>query len=126
MANKVLGFFMVVAVAGVALGSLWLSTPGDADASEHSATRSFSSSSVAPGEEITVAITVTNVEEMGEVTLWAGMDALTMAPQVSDTITGAVMDPDGGVMGESWQWSRTMDAADMNSWMPTPRLRCSA
>ena len=67
---------------------------------------------------ITVTITVTNVEEMGEVTLWAGMDALTMAPQVSDTITGAVMDPDGGVMGESWQWSRTMDAADMNSWMP--------
>ena len=37
---------------------------------------------------ITVTITVTNVEEMGEVTLWAGMDALTMAPQVSDTITG--------------------------------------
>ena len=67
---------------------------------------------------ITVTITVTNVEEMGEVTLWAGMDALTMAPQVSDTITGAVMDPDGGVMGESWQWSRTMGAADMNSWMP--------
>ena len=58
---------------------------------------------------ITVTITVTNVEEMGEVTLWAGMDALTMAPQVSDTITGAVMDPDGGVMGESWQWARTMD-----------------
>ena len=67
---------------------------------------------------ITVTITVTNEEETGEVTLWAGMDALTMAPQVSDTITGAVMDPDGGVMGESWQWSRTMDAADMNSWMP--------
>ena len=67
---------------------------------------------------ITVPITVTNEEETGEVTLWAGMDALTMAPQVSDTITGAVMDPDGGVMGESWQWSRTMDAADMNSWMP--------
>ena len=65
-----------------------------------------------------ITVTITNVEEMGEVTLWAGMDALTMAPQVSDTITGAVMDPDGGVMGESWQWSRTMDAADMNSWMP--------
>ena len=32
--------------------------------------------------------TVTNVDEMGEVTLWAGMDALTMAPQVGDTITG--------------------------------------
>ena len=61
---------------------------------------------------------VTVVDEMiGEVTLWAGDDALTMAPQVGDTITGAVMDPDGGVTGESWQWSRTMDTADMSSWM---------
>ena len=56
-------------------------------------------------------------EMMGEVTLWAGTDALTMAPQVGETITGAVMDPDGGVTGETWQWSRTMDTADMNSWM---------
>ena len=46
---------------------------------------------------ITVTVTVTNVEEPGMVTLWAGTDALTMAPQVGDTITGAVMDPDGGV-----------------------------
>ena len=70
---------------------------------------------------ITVTITVTNAEETGEVTLWAGDDALTMAPQVGDTITGAVMDPDGGVTGESWQWSRTMDDMDsrgMDSWMP--------
>ena len=66
---------------------------------------------------ITVTITVTNVDEMGEVTLWAGTDALTMAPQVGDTITGAVMDPDGGVTGETWQWSRTMDTANMSSWM---------
>ena len=65
-----------------------------------------------------VTITVTNEEEMGEVTLWAGTDALTMAPQVGDTITGAVMDPDGGVMVESWQWSRTMTPDMMDSWMP--------
>ena len=66
---------------------------------------------------ITVTITVTNVDEMGMVTLWAGTDVpLTMAPQVGDTITGAVMDPDGGVTGESWQWARTMDTADMSSW----------
>ena len=57
----------------------------------------------------TVSVRVTNEEEMGEVTLWAGADALTMAPQVGDTITGAVMDPDGGEMVESWQWSRTID-----------------
>ena len=74
---------------------------------------------------ITVPIAVTNEEETGEVTLWAGMDALTMAPQVGDTITGAVMDPDGGVTGETWQWSRTMDdmdsrdmdSRDMDSWV---------
>ena len=66
---------------------------------------------------ITVTITVTNVDEMGEVTLWAGEDPLTMPPQVGDTITGAVEDDDGGVTGEMWQWSRTMDTADMSSWM---------
>ena len=64
-----------------------------------------------------VMVMVTNVDEMGEVTLWAGADPLTMAPQVGETITGAVMDPDGGVTGESWQWARTMDKADMSSWM---------
>ena len=64
----------------------------------------------------TMMVTVVD-EMMGEVTLWAGDDALTMAPQVGDIITGAVMDPDGGVTGESWQWSRTMDTADMSSWM---------
>ena len=66
---------------------------------------------------ITVTITVTNVDEPGMVTLWAGTVALTMAPQVGDTITGAVDGPDGGVTGEMWQWSRTMDTADMSSWM---------
>ena len=60
----------------------------------------------------------TNVEEMGEVTLWASAtEALTMAPQVGDTITGAVMDPDGGVTGESWQWARTKTPAMMDSWV---------
>ena len=67
----------------------------------------------------TMMVTVV-VEMMGEVTLWAGDDALTMAPQVGDIITGAVMDPDGGVIGESWQWSRTTDTADMSSWMDIP------
>ena len=67
-------------------------------------------------DTITVTITVTEAgEQMGEVTLWDGTDALTMAPQVGDTITGAVMDPDGGVTGETWQWSRTMDKAGV--WM---------
>ena len=70
---------------------------------------------------ITVTITVTNVDEMGEVTLWAGTDALTMAPQVGDTITGAVIDPDSGVTGETWQWAKTKTPAMMDSWMPIDR-----
>ena len=70
-------------------------------------------------DTITVTITVTEAEEqMGEVTLWAGAVRLTMAPQVGDRIMGAVMDPDGGVTGESWRWSRSMDTADKSSWMP--------
>ena len=47
-------------------------------------------------------------------------DALTMAPQVGGrhNNVGAVMDPDGGVTGESWQWARTMTPANMMaSWM---------
>ena len=67
---------------------------------------------------ITVTITVTNEEEMGEVTLWDGMDPLTTPPQVGDTITGAVMDQDGGVTGETWLWAKTMTPDMMDSWMP--------
>ena len=65
----------------------------------------------------TVSVRVTNEEEMGEVTLWAGADALTMAPQVGDTITGAVMDPDVPVNVTAWQWARTMTPDMMDSWM---------
>ena len=65
-------------------------------------------------DEHDVMVTVTDVEEMGEVTLWAGTVALTVPPQVGDTITGAVMDPDGGETGETWQWARS---TDMSSWM---------
>ena len=66
-------------------------------------------------DTITVTITVTDAEEqMGEVTLWDGMDRLTTPPQVGDTITGLVEDPDGGVTGASWQWAR-MDTAGV--WM---------
>ena len=50
---------------------------------------------------------------MGEVTLWASASVpLTMAPQVGETITGAVMDPDGGEMVESWKWARSMNMTD--------------
>ena len=68
-------------------------------------------------DRITVNITVTNVDDMGEVTFWVGSVALTMPPQVDEAITGLVVDPDGGVMGETWQWAKSMDMTDMNSWM---------
>ena len=66
---------------------------------------------------ITVTITVTNEEETGEVTLWLGTVALTTAPSVNDTITGAVMDPDVPVNVTAWQWARTMTPDVMASWM---------
>ena len=82
MGNKVLALLMVIAVAGVALGSLWPLTPGDADASGHSATRSFSSSSVDPGEEITVTIRADNYGGLARIveTLPAGFTS----PDASD------------------------------------------
>ena len=67
MGNKVLALLMVVAVAGVVLSNLWPSTPGNVDASGHSATRSFSSSSVDPGEEITVTIRADNYGGLGRI-----------------------------------------------------------
>ena len=67
-------------------------------------------------DEHDVMVTVTDVEEMGEVTLWAGTVALTVPPQVGETITGLV-DDDDGVTGESWQWSRTTTPDMMASWM---------
>ena len=67
MSKTVLALLMVVAVAGVALGSLWLSDPGDADASGHSATRSFSPSSVAPGETVTVTIVARDYGNLGRI-----------------------------------------------------------
>ena len=67
-----------------------------------------------PADSIDVTVMVTAVGEMmGEVTLWAGAVPLTMAPQVGDPITGAVMDPDGSVTGETWQWARSMN---MTNW----------
>ena len=64
------------------------------------------------------------VDEPGMVTLWASPTvALTMAPQVGDTITGAVMDPDGGVTGEMWQWSRGLAGKPLAGFRATPDRR---
>ena len=52
-----------------------------------------------------VTVMVTNVEEMGAVTLSA------MQPRVGVELTAMLSDDDGGVTGDTWQWARS-DAKD--------------
>ena len=47
-----------------------------------------------------VTVTVTNEDEMGEVTLSP------TEPEVGTELTASLADPDGGVSGETWQWAR--------------------
>ena len=56
---------LLATVALALVVGLWPS--GQADASGHSATRSFSSDSVGPGDEITVTIAATNYGGFGQV-----------------------------------------------------------
>ena len=65
--HRVLALLVVAAVAGVTLGSLWLLPPRDAAASGHSATRSFSATSVDPGETVTVTIMAENYGRVGRI-----------------------------------------------------------
>ena len=58
--NKVLALLVIAAVAGVALGGLWLAPSGNVYADSHSATRSFSATSVDPGDMVTVTIVADN------------------------------------------------------------------
>ena len=51
-------------------------------------------------DTIDVTINVTNRDDAGEVTLSAA------TPVLDEAITASVTDPDGGVTGESWRWSR--------------------
>ena len=67
MINKVLVLLVIAAVAGVTLGGLWLLSPGGAYASNHSAVRSFSQTSVAPGDTVTVTIVADNYGRLGRI-----------------------------------------------------------
>ena len=67
LVNRVLVLLVIAAVAGAALGGLWLLPPGDADASGHSANRSFSKTSVAPGETVTVRVTAMDYGRVGRI-----------------------------------------------------------
>jgi hypothetical protein len=67
LVNKVLVLLVIAAVVGAALGGLWVLSPGDAYASNHSATRSFSAISVAPGETVMVTISADNYGGLGRI-----------------------------------------------------------
>ena len=54
-----------------------------------------------------VTVTVTNVNEMGMVTLPA------MQPRVGTAITATLTDPDDGITGTTWQWA---SSSDMSAW----------
>ena len=56
-------------------------------------------------DTIAVTVNVTNVDEAGAVTF--GSDA----PKQGEALTATLADPDGGVAGLSWTWTR-LDAAD--------------
>ena len=63
-------------------------------------------------DSLPVTVSVGNMDEMGTVTLWMGTTDVTGdSPQVGETITGLVVDPDNpdgtGITVESWQWSRS-------------------
>ena len=50
-------------------------------------------------DAITVTITVTNVDELGTVTLSRA------TPAVGSALTATLTDPDGGITGRTWTWS---------------------
>ena len=69
-------------------------------------------------DRLNVTVNVINEDEDGVATLWADANTeLTVPPQVGDTITGAVMDPDGNpgdtppiamdttITNVDWKWS---------------------
>ena len=68
MVRKALALLVVVvAVVGSALGVIGLLWPGLADASQHSATRSFSADTVEAGGELTVTMVVSGIGQLGGV-----------------------------------------------------------
>ena len=61
---------------------------------------------------ITVSISVNNLDEPGTVTLSAS------EPRVTMEVTATLSDPDGSVSGVTWQWHRSTDPDNQNSWTP--------
>ena len=55
-------------------------------------------------DTVAVTINVTNVDETGAVSIAPAQ------PQQGTALTAALTDPDGGVSGETWQWSKSLTA----------------
>ena len=53
-------------------------------------------------DTVVVTINVTNIEEPGSVSLSAPQPQ----PQLGVSLTPTLTDPDGGITGQTWQWSR--------------------
>ncbi len=58
-------------------------------------------------DTIAVTVNVGNVDEAGAVSLSAD------PPQAGSPLTATLLDPDGGVSGETWSWARS---ADQSTW----------
>ena len=89
-------------------------TPVEADASMYikvMATYTDAEGSGKTAESPSVMVTVADVDEPGTVTLWVGTDALTGPAIVGEELTGLVVDSDGSVTDQSWQWMKADSAA---------------
>ena len=56
--------------------------------------------SISTDDTVAVTINVNNLEEEGTVAL------STSQPQIGVSVTATLTDPDGGITGQTWQWSR--------------------
>ena len=76
MVKRVLALLGVFTALGLVMGIVGLVGPGTVDATQHSANRSFSADSVAPGNTVVVTVTATNVGSFAQIveTLEPGLD----------------------------------------------------
>ena len=63
-----------------------------------------------------VTVMVTNVDEMGMVTL------SDMQPRVGTPIMATLADLDGDITGTTWQWASSSDMSDLGPTLRTPHL----
>ena len=86
--------------------------PADSDGNNRYQIRVVASDGTNPvGRDL--AVTVTNADEEGSVTLSS------QQPQVGTALRASVSDPDGSVSAVSWLWEASSSPSDPNSWSGT-------